>query len=73
MDQADDLETLRRWELAGGTWYVSSSAEDLVAVSLCRCDGGEEVQRLVSRDPALLAYVASRASSETDGPRHDAL
>ena len=50
-----------------------SDALELVAVSLCQCDGGEEVQRLVSREPALVRYVATRPSSETDEPRHDAL
>ena len=71
MDVADDLETLRRWESAGGSWYVARSTEDLVAVSLCRCDGGEEVERLVSRDPALVRYVSARPSSEAGEPQHD--
>ena len=63
-----DLETLRRWEAAGGSWYVSSSTDDVVTVSLCRCDGGEEVERLVSRDRDLVRYAASRASSEDAEP-----
>jgi hypothetical protein len=65
---ATDLETLRRWEAAGGAWFVSSRGEQPVTISLRRCDGGEEVDRLVSRDPALLEYVESRPSSEADEP-----
>ncbi len=61
---APDLESLRRWEAAGGTWRVSSPTGEVVTVALCRCDGGEEVERLVSRDPALLDYVAKRPSSD---------
>jgi len=63
-----DLDTLRRWEAAGGAWYVASSADDHVTISLCRCDGGEEVDRLTSRDRTLLEYVAARPSSEADEP-----
>jgi hypothetical protein len=33
-------------------------------VAMCSCDGGEEVERLVSSDPALLAFLAGRTSSE---------
>jgi hypothetical protein len=35
-----------------------------VTVALCRCDGGEEVGRLVSGDPDLLALLSGRTSSE---------
>ena len=65
---SDDLETLRRWESAGGSWYVASRTHDEVTVSLCRCDGGEEAERLVSRDQVLVRYAASRASSEAAEP-----
>ncbi len=67
-DVPADVAALRRWELAGGTWHVSSSTDDVVTISLCRCDGGEEVERLVSRDPTLCAYVTARPSSEADKP-----
>jgi hypothetical protein len=58
----DDLETLRRWEEFGAVWEVVHRAGDQVTISLCRCDGGEEVSRLVSTDPAVLAHVESRSS-----------
>ena len=63
-----DLEALRRWEAAGGAWYVTGADATTVTISLRRCDGGEEVDRLVSGDPALLKYVESRSSSEADEP-----
>ena len=54
-----DLEELRRWEDFGGTWEVLSRRGDLRVVALLRCDGGEEVGRLVSDDPDLRAHVDS--------------
>ncbi len=71
MTDDDPVETLRRWEAFGATWEVVHSTPEQVTVSLCRCDGGEEVERLVSRDPALVEYAASRASSETAEASHE--
>ena len=56
----DDLETLQRWEEFGATWEVVHRTADRVTLSLLRCDGGEEVSRLVSDDPAVLAHVDQR-------------
>jgi hypothetical protein len=56
----DDLETLRRWEDFGAVWEVVHRTGGQVTLSLLRCDGGEEVGRLVSDDPAVLAHVARR-------------
>jgi hypothetical protein len=56
----DDLETVRRWEDFGATWEVVHRSGDQVTLSLRRCDGGEEVSRLVSSDPAVLAHVDRR-------------
>lgn len=53
----DDLDTILRWEQFGAVWEVVHRAPDQVTLSLRRCDGGEEVSRLVSTDPALLAHV----------------
>lgn len=60
-----DVERLVRWEETGGTWRVVSRGAGSVVISLCRCDGGEEADRFVTDDAALLAYVGDRASSET--------
>jgi hypothetical protein len=53
----DPVAELRRWEDFGAVWEVVHRAGDEATVSLRRCDGGEEVGRIVSRDPALLAYL----------------
>jgi hypothetical protein len=64
-EHADDpVEVLRRWEDAGALWRVVSRTPSQVEVALMTCSGGEEVDRLVSADPGLLAYVGTRASSE---------
>lgn len=60
----DDLETLTRWEQFGGVWEVAYRGGDQVTLSLRRCDGGEEVGRLTSDDPQLLAHVARRESDD---------
>ncbi|KAA1423716.1 hypothetical protein FE697_009075 [Mumia zhuanghuii] len=63
-DLRDDLE---RWERAGGTWRVVARTSARATVALCRCDGGEEVERLMSADPAVLDALAQRPSSD-DNP-----
>jgi hypothetical protein len=60
---SDPVDVLRRWEAAGGTWEVVGDSADGLAVRLCTCTGGEEVDRLVSTSPALVEYVAGRARS----------
>jgi hypothetical protein len=57
------LETLRRWESAGGHWQVLSRRPDGLIVALTRCDGGEEMSRISSADPALIAYIGDRETS----------
>ena len=59
----DDLDRLRRWEDAGGTWKVLSRTSADVVIALRTCDAGEEVDRLRSADPALLDHVGSRERS----------
>ncbi len=58
------IEVLERWQSFGATWRVVARAEGSVTVSLCRCDGGEEVQWLTSSNPELLGWLAGRTSSE---------
>jgi len=60
----DPLGELLRWETAGGSWHTEEGPAGQVTVVLCRCDGGEEVDRLVSDDPELCFYVHVRPSSE---------
>lgn len=58
------LETLQRWETAGGHWEVLSHSPAGLIVALLRCDGGEEVHRFTSPDPDLVAYIGDRETSE---------
>jgi hypothetical protein len=57
------VELLRRWSAFGATWQVVARTRSSVTVSLRRCDGGEEVQRLTSSDPQLMTFLAGRLSS----------
>ncbi|PZF81148.1 hypothetical protein [Jiangella anatolica] len=56
----DPVGVLTRWEDAGGEWRVVARTAGAVTVALCRCDGGEEVDRFTSADPALLEFLAGR-------------
>lgn len=62
--QHSPVETLRRWETSGAVWQVVSRTPSGLTVSLLTCNGGEEVDRLVSSDPDLLGFVGTRSSSE---------
>ncbi len=64
MFEPGPIEVLERWQSFGATWQVVARAEGSVTISLCRCDGGEEVQRLTSTNPELLGWLADRTSSE---------
>ena len=63
MTESDPVDVVRRWEDFGGTWRIVSQDGASVVVSLCRCDGGEEVQRLSFADPALLTWLNGRTSN----------
>lgn len=58
------VETLRRWEGSGAVWRVMGQHASRVTVGLFTCDGGEEVSRITSDDPALVAFLGGRRSSE---------
>ena len=59
-----DRETLQRWEDFGGVWRVLASDDQAATVSMCRCDGGEEMQRLTTEDRDLVAWLAEHPESE---------
>ena len=65
--EADAVATLRRWEDAGGLWRVLARDAAIVTVGLYRCDGGEEVDRIVTGEPPLAAFLDGRSSSEETG------
>jgi len=58
------VDILQRWRRFGATWQVVSRTDECVVISLCRCDGGEEVQRLTSADPELIDWLGDRTDSE---------
>ena len=60
------IESLIRWTDSGAIWRVTSRTATAVTISMCTCDGGEEVQRLQSADPAVLAWLGERRSSGVD-------
>ena len=60
----DRIEELRRWEDSGAHWQVVSRTAGTLTVALLRCDGGEEVERFTSADPALLAFIGARERSD---------
>lgn len=66
MSEADAVSRLRRWEEFGALWQVADYDGSRITVALCRCDGGEEVERLTSADPALRAFLDGRTSSVAD-------
>jgi hypothetical protein len=59
----DPVAVLQRWEDAGAHWAVIDRQAHSVTVGLYRCDGGEEVDRFSSSDPALMEFVRGRESS----------
>ncbi|MEP9384318.1 hypothetical protein [Nocardioides sp. KR10-350] len=63
-DARDPVALLRRWEESGGIWRVLSRTPAGLTVSLRTCTAGEEVDRLVSADPALREYVGDRSASD---------
>jgi hypothetical protein len=63
----DHVERLERWQQFGAVWRVVAQRAGTVTISLCRCDGGEEVGQIVSHDAQLLAWLGGRTSSE-DAP-----
>lgn len=58
------VDILRRWEDSGAAWRLVSRTPSMLVISLLTCDAGEEVDRLVSNDADLRAFLGDRTSSE---------
>lgn len=56
----ESLAILQRWQDAGGVWCVLARVRDQVTIGLYTCTGGEEVDRLTSRSPQLLRFLADQ-------------
>lgn len=62
LDAEEAIARLERWEAHGGAWQVLDGAAvaGRVRVSLLRCDGGEEVDRLESDNAEFRRWLAAR-------------
>lgn len=60
----EPVQRLERWQEFGALWRIAAQTGGTVTISLCSCDGGEEIDRLTSSDPHLLQWLAGRSSSE---------
>ncbi|MFF0488513.1 hypothetical protein ACFYTQ_05760 [Nocardia sp. NPDC004068] len=58
------VAALRRWEDSGAIWRVLGSRGGTLTIGLYQCTGGEEVDRIVSDDPALARFVGGRTASD---------
>jgi hypothetical protein len=59
------VERLQRWQEFGAVWQLVARSSGTVTISFCRCDGGEEVERLTSDDPVLLDWLSGRTCSDS--------
>jgi hypothetical protein len=48
----------------GGTWQVAGRSGAEIEIALITCTGGEVVDRLISADRDLLAYIAQSPFAE---------
>jgi hypothetical protein len=69
-DRAEDsvVGVLRRWEDSGGVWRVVSRSATRLDLALLTCDAAEEMERVTSTDPAVLAFVGARGGSDDPAP-----
>ena len=56
-DPGADLAVLLRWQASGAPWRIYAQSDQSVTISLCDCVTEQEVERFVSSDPQLLAYL----------------
>jgi hypothetical protein len=51
------LDQVQRWLQAGGTYEVLTDRDGVVVIALFTCSGDEEMARLCSSEPDLIAFV----------------
>ena len=56
--RSEAVERLLRWQEAGGVWRLLVTAGPETTVLLLSCDGGSEMDRVTSDDPAFVAFVS---------------
>jgi len=57
------IDDVRRWRDFGGTWQVIARTACSATLSMCRCDGGEELQQATIDDPLVLVWLDEQAST----------
>lgn len=60
----EEVARLERWTSSGAQWRVLFRTPTTLTVALLTCDGGEEMDRIVSHAPELAAFVGSRSTSD---------
>lgn len=68
--ESTDLDTLVRWQAAGGEWRLLSVGPP-VQVGLFTCDGGEEMGRIESTQGPFVAYVEAQSKRNSGNERGD--
>lgn len=56
------IQRLERWLTHGGTWRLLDDRGWQVGVALCRCDGGEVVDRFTTDDPETIRWLRLQSS-----------
>ena len=60
------LADLLRWQDSGGLWRVDARTPAGLEITLLSCSGSEQMGRLITDDPQVLAFVGQRWSSQDD-------
>jgi hypothetical protein len=59
--EALTIERLERWTESGAHWRVVEITDEHVVIDMCACTG-EPVERIRSRDAAVLAHIGAARS-----------
>ncbi|HEY7856969.1 MAG TPA: hypothetical protein VIC82_00590 [Candidatus Nanopelagicales bacterium] len=59
----DPLQVLRRWEDSGAIWRVVRRTPDTLEIALLTCTAREEMGRITTSDPEVLAFVGDRTEN----------
>jgi hypothetical protein len=59
----DELARLQRWVDAGAQVRILARRGERLTLALLTCDGGEEMERLVTADPEVARWCAEHAEA----------
>ncbi len=63
----DELVRLQRWVDSGAQVRILARRGERLTLGLLTCDGGEEMERLVTADPEVVRWCAENVESEAGG------